>query len=96
MKCWDGIERFCPACNTRYGDVPRACGICGVDFRERPPLTKDEVAKRALSRLRGPTVGPDGRIVGGTYHGMTPAEVLADRDAYNRARGGAEKQTFGE
>jgi hypothetical protein len=29
-----------------------------------------------------------GRIVGGTYDGMTPVEMLADRDAFNRAVGG--------
>jgi hypothetical protein len=38
--------------------------------------------------LRGPRIDPEtGRIVGGTYHGMTPAEVLADRAAFNRSLG---------
>lgn len=37
--------------------------------------------------LRGPIIGADGRIAGGTYDGMTPAEVLAARDAFNRACG---------
>ena len=37
--------------------------------------------------LRGPRIGDDGRIIGGVYHGMTPAEVLADREAYRRACG---------
>ncbi len=36
----------------------------------------------------------EGRFVGGTYHGKTLAEVLRDRDEYNRACGGAEKQNF--
>lgn len=37
--------------------------------------------------LRGPRIDPDGRISGGTYDGMTPADVLADRDAYRRLCG---------
>ena len=39
--------------------------------------------------ISGVTLG-DGtapRVVGGVWHGMTPEEVLADRDAYNRACG---------
>ena len=38
--------------------------------------------------LAGPKIGEDGKIIGGVYHGMTPEEVLADRDAFNRACGG--------
>lgn len=34
--------------------------------------------------LRGPELDAQGRIVGGTYDGMTPAEVLAERDRFNR------------
>lgn len=37
--------------------------------------------------LRGPELDESGRIMGGTWHGMTPEEVLADRDAFNRACG---------
>lgn len=37
--------------------------------------------------LRGPTIGPDGRIVGGMYSGMSVAEVEADRDRYRRMCG---------
>lgn len=37
--------------------------------------------------LRRPQLDADGKIVGGVYHGMTPAEVLADRDRYNRLCG---------
>ena len=33
--------------------------------------------------LRGPKIGPDGKIVDGVWAGMTPEEVLAQRDAYN-------------
>lgn len=46
-----------------------------------PP--KDALAKL----LRGPELDEQGRIVGGLFHGMTPAEVLAQRDAYNRLCG---------
>lgn len=35
--------------------------------------------------LAGPTINADGRITEGLYAGMTPAEVIADRDAYRRA-----------
>jgi hypothetical protein len=38
--------------------------------------------------LAGPKIDANGKIVGGLFHGMTQAEVLADRDAYNRATGG--------
>lgn len=37
--------------------------------------------------LRGPELDDQGRIVGGTWAGMTPEQVIADRDAYNRACG---------
>ena len=37
--------------------------------------------------LRGPEIAEDGTIKGGVYAGMTPEQVLADRDAYNRACG---------
>ena len=43
--------------------------------------------QRLVNLLRGPKVGADGKIVGGTYDGMTPAEVLAQRDSYNRIVG---------
>ena len=46
----------------------------------------DQEAK-LLALLRGPKIGPDGKIIGGTYDGMTPADVIADRDAFNRACG---------
>lgn len=43
--------------------------------------------------LRGPQTDPNtGRIVGGIWDGMTPAEVLAERDEYNRLVPG--KQEF--
>jgi len=32
--------------------------------------------------LRGPKVDQDGKIIGGIWHGMTPDEVIADRDAF--------------
>lgn len=38
--------------------------------------------------LAGPKLDAEGRIVGGMFHGWTEAEVIADRDAYNRATGG--------
>lgn len=39
--------------------------------------------------LRGPELDAQGHIVnyGGLWHGMTWAEVLADRDRYNRLCG---------
>lgn len=39
--------------------------------------------------LAGPEIDPQtGKIIGGgTYHGMTPAEVIEDRDAYRRLVG---------
>lgn len=38
--------------------------------------------------LRGPKIDPEtGKIVGGVWHGMTPEEVIADRDAYRRIVG---------
>lgn len=37
--------------------------------------------------LRGPRIGDDGKIVGGTWHGMTPDEVLAERDRFARMFG---------
>lgn len=48
-----------------------------------PPSAEE----RLLRLLRGPRVGADGKIRGGTYDGMTPAEVLAARDSYNRIVG---------
>ena len=48
-----------------------------------PPLT-------ALERLlQPPPLDAEGRIADkrSLYYGMTPEEVLADRDAYNRACG---------
>lgn len=35
--------------------------------------------------LRGPQLDKHGRIIGGVYAGMTPAEVLAQRERFNRA-----------
>lgn len=37
--------------------------------------------------LRGPDLDDAGRIVGGTYDGMTPEDVLRQRDQYNRLCG---------
>lgn len=37
--------------------------------------------------LRGPEIDKDGKIVGGTWNGLTVAEVLAQRDSYNRMCG---------
>jgi len=37
--------------------------------------------------LDGPTIGPGGTIEGGVYHGLSPAEVLRQRDEYNRLCG---------
>ena len=34
--------------------------------------------------LRGPKIGPDGKIVDGIWAGMTQEEVLSQRDAYDR------------
>jgi hypothetical protein len=34
--------------------------------------------------LRGPKIGPDGKIVGGLWDGLAPAEVLRDRDEFYR------------
>jgi hypothetical protein len=45
-----------------------------------PPHVIDEL-------LRGPKIDADGKIIGGVWNGMTPEEVLADRDAFNRACG---------
>lgn len=38
--------------------------------------------------LAGPKLDADGKIVDGVWAGMTIDDVLADRDAYNRATGG--------
>lgn len=45
-----------------------------------PPVVVEQL-------LRGPDLDDQGRIIGGVYAGMTPAQVLADRDAYNQACG---------
>jgi hypothetical protein len=37
--------------------------------------------------LRGPKIDATGRIVGGLWDGMTPEEVMAQRDSYNRMCG---------
>lgn len=49
------------------------------------PFDGDE--QRLLALLRGPDIDADGTIKGGVYDGMTPAQVLAQRDAYRRACG---------
>jgi hypothetical protein len=49
------------------------------------PFDGDE--QQIIRFLRGPKVGQDGKIQGSVYNGMTPAEVLAQRDAYNRICG---------
>jgi hypothetical protein len=49
------------------------------------PFGGDE--KKLLELLRGPKVADDGKIIGGTYDGMTPGEVLRHRDEYNRLCG---------
>lgn len=46
---------------------------------------KDRAALLALIREQETM---DCAIVGGVYHGMTPEEVLTDRDAYRRIVGG--------
>ena len=46
-------------------------------------LPQPGIAERLLAR---PEIDSAGRITGGTlFDGMTPAEVIADRDAFNAA-----------
>jgi len=48
-------------------------------------LPPDDVIEQLL---RGPKIGADGKIEGdGPWAGKTPGEILAERDAYNRACG---------
>lgn len=50
------------------------------------PFNGDE--QKLLELLRGPKIGADGKIESnGPWNGMTPEQVLAERDAYNRACG---------
>lgn len=49
-------------------------------------------APKTLAKLldvieRGPDLDEDGRIKDGMWAGMTPQEVIAQRDAFNRALG---------
>lgn len=57
------------------GDM--ACQSCGWS----------EDAARVRDLVRPPKLDADGRIVGGTYHGMTPREVIEQRDRFRRACG---------
>lgn len=49
------------------------------------PFNGDE--QKLLDALRGPKMNAEGRYIDGVYQGMTHAEVLASRDAFNRAVG---------
>lgn len=53
------------------------------------PIPDDILPQRLIDAvLRGPEIDPQtGKYVGGVYSGMTPDEVIADREAYNRACG---------
>jgi hypothetical protein len=82
----------CPRCHRRLLRPPPANLIIGELMAEGEVAPRCDCLAREV--LCGPKLDADGRIVGGVYHGMKPAEVLADRDAFNRACGGAEKQRF--
>ena len=49
------------------------------------PFAGDETKLAAF--LRGPAQDAEGKIIGGLYHGRTVDDMLADRDAFNRAMG---------
>ena len=50
------------------------------------PFDGDE--QKLLDFLRGPRLDADGKLAsGGVLDGMTPDEVIADRDAFRRACG---------
>lgn len=50
------------------------------------PFNGDE--QKLIEFLRGPRIGADGKIEGdGHWTGKTPEQILAERDAYNRACG---------
>jgi hypothetical protein len=57
-------------------------GVGGGQYEEMCDACFAEIAPKAGHRL-----DEYGRIHGGTYHGKTPAEVLADRDDFNRICG---------
>ena len=49
------------------------------------PFGGDE--KKMLDLLRGPKLDAAGKVIDGVWAGKTPAEILAERDSYNRACG---------
>lgn len=59
-----------------------------VDIMNDIPLPPGLTEERLASLLSGSApeqqVGPDGRYTCGTFAGMTPADVRADRDRFNR------------
>ena len=42
---------------------------------------------RLQALLRGPRLDTEGKIIAGTYDGMTPDEVMRQRDSYRRMVG---------
>lgn len=74
---------------------PQIWAQAGLPAIAKPMRCKAEPAivaesnndERLANLLRGPRVGKDGRILGGTYDGMTPDEVIRQRDSYRRIVG---------
>jgi len=80
--------------NPGRAAYPAALALAWAELAASTPPTVEPIPADCLplpevmeQALAGPKVGADGRIVGGAYNGMTPAEVLAARDAFNRACG---------
>ncbi len=81
-----------PGPNEGYIDI---CPDCEQRLQGQWP--KDGSGREFCTVSRGLHAGAcdvHPTIIGGTYHGKTLAEVRRDRDDYNRACGGAEKQNF--
>lgn len=71
----DDADPNCATCMVRYGIVEEIPDDCLP-----PPHVIEEL-------LLGPKLDEQGRILAGVWQGMTQDEVLAERDAYNRACG---------
>jgi hypothetical protein len=73
---------ICQHCNRRY--VHERCFYCHPVAEQFPPDLATVLDRSWAEREHSHELDADGRFVRGLYEGMTPSEVMADREAFRR------------